>query len=149
MDKEKIFAISEPLINSFGLNLWGVEVNSSARGPIITVFIDKEGGVSLEDCDKVSKELEGIFDVENIYDGRYVLEVSSPGLTRVLYKKTQYEKFIGERIKVKTKEKINSSQNFSGILKNVTEDGISLVTSEAQEVTISFTNIVKAKVFLS
>jgi ribosome maturation factor RimP len=90
-----------------GLELVHVQVAGTGRNLTVRVFIDKEGGVTHEDCTKVSRQLDAILDAEDFIASAYLLEVSSPGLERELYNLKDFERFVGKLAKVKTNTAID------------------------------------------
>jgi ribosome maturation factor RimP len=122
-------ALLEPLLARDGYDLVEVEWTRASGRWTLRVFVDKEGGVSLEDCQVVSRTLDTILDVEDFITPGYDLEVSSPGVDRPLRKATDFERFAGQRAHVKTYGPLEGTapgspgrKNWSGILKGI-EDG--------------------------
>lgn len=103
-----------PLIEGAGMELVDLEYRKEGSGWVLRLFIDKEGGVSLDDCVAVSKEVGALLDAEDLVHNEYNLEVSSPGLNRPLKKEADFNRFKGELAKIKTFEAIGSSRNFKG-----------------------------------
>src|ERR1035437_8539874 len=93
-----------PILDSMGLELVDIEFGRVGRDPLLRLYIDKNGGITLEQCAEVSRELSLILDVEDAISSNYTLEVSSPGLDRPLKKQSDYERFAGRLIKVRTYE---------------------------------------------
>jgi ribosome maturation factor RimP len=129
--------IATPLLSSLGMELVDIEYRREGRDMVLRVFLDKEGGVSLDDCAEASRELSAILDVEDVIPGNYNLEVSSPGLDRPLKKESDYEKFRGKLVKVKTYEpfpddKGNKRKTFLGILQGLENGEIVLHLKEGQ-----------------
>ena len=89
-----------PVIADMGYVCWGIEHSRQGRASLLRVYIDSEAGVTLDDCERVSNRVSGVLDVEDPIAGEYRLEVSSPGLDRLLFTPAQYEQFIGETVKV-------------------------------------------------
>jgi ribosome maturation factor RimP len=140
---DSIIDVVEPLIVDEGYELIDLEFKNEERGWRLRVFIDKEGGVTLDDCARLSREMGNLLDVEDILPMSYNLEVSSPGLNRPLRKKEHFQSMIGEKIKVKTKLPIENQRNFKAELLKVSDDFI-LIRNEVKEVEIGFDNIEKA-----
>lgn len=90
----------------------------------LTLYIDKKDGIKIDDCEKVSKQTTLLLDTKNIFDSDYILEVSSPGLDRILMTKDHFKKYINENIKIKLKWLVNNRKNFKGIIKEVQKDHI-------------------------
>jgi len=127
-----------------GVELLGVELVTEGGRKILRVYIDSEIGISLKDCERVSKAIDPILERTDIIEGRYFLEVSSPGIERPLFKKKDYDRFAGEKIKITTCSPIEGRKNFTGKIKLTKEDSVLIETNEG-EFEISFDNINKAK----
>jgi len=134
---QKVIAISEPLIEAEEMELIHVEYRRESSGWVLRLYIDKPGGVNLDDCISISRLISDVLDVsleqqfdetnENKYSiPPYNLEVSSPGIKRPLKKRKDFQRFINEKIYVKLKEPMNNRKNFKGILSNVSDDTIDI-----------------------
>ncbi|MEQ8189603.1 MAG: ribosome maturation factor RimP [Candidatus Eremiobacterota bacterium] len=119
-----------PIISSMGYEFVCVYYLKENRNWIVRVSIDKEGGVSLNDCEHVSKVIDGKLDEADLIKTSYLLEVCSPGLDRPLIKEKDYIRFQGEKIKVKTKEPLENRKNFTGMLKELREGMVTLIDGE-------------------
>lgn len=111
---------------------------------VMRFFVDKEGGVTLSDCERVSKRIGAILDVTDIVPGRYSLEVSSPGMNRLVKKEKDFKRFSGERIKLRVKCAVNGQSRFRGTLKGF-EDGEVLLESEGTVVRFPLGTIAEAR----
>jgi ribosome maturation factor RimP len=111
---EKVWALCEPAITDMGMELVEVEHLRAPGGAVVRLYIDRNGGVSVADCAKVSREVGYLLDAEDIMRGRYFLEVSSPGIDRVLRKKEHFERFRGNPLRVVTKEPIQGARKIRG-----------------------------------
>ena len=141
---EKVKELVEPILKTQGMELVDIEWHQG-RGPsLLRVFIDKIGGVSVEDCANVSRELGILLDVEDVIEQSYTLEVSSPGINRVLKKPDDFERFIGQNVKIKTFNLINNRRNFGGKLVDFQNDVVTILV-ENEKVAISLKDIEKAK----
>ena len=98
----RVMDLSQPLLASQGLELVELEYKKEGRDMVLRLFIDRDGGINLDDCAAVSRELSELLDVEDVIPGNYTLEVSSPGLNRPLKKPSDYERYRGRLIKVRT-----------------------------------------------
>ncbi len=126
--KDKIWQLAEPVALSEGLELIHVECIKMHSRWVFRLFLDKEDGVTLDDCTTVSNQLGDILDVHDLSHGPYTLEVSSPGLDRPISRDCDFEKFRGARVKIKTHVKIDGMKNFQGILLGyMEEDGRKVV----------------------
>ncbi|MFN3534644.1 MAG: ribosome maturation factor RimP [Desulfatiglandales bacterium] len=132
-----------PVIEANGFELIEVEFLVQRGSWILRLYIDREGGLTVEDLALLSEELGHILDVEDLVDRRYNLEVSSPGLDRPLRREKDFKKFIGETIKVTLKEPLMGRKNFKGILRVVDAGNITLEAS-GQMFTLELSNVKKA-----
>jgi len=117
-------ALFEPVIESMGFELVGVEFVGSEHNGILRVYIDKPGGVTIDDCAQVSHQLSALLDVEDPIGHRYSLEVSSPGIDRPLFKLDDYRRFVGLRAKIKLATPLLGRRNFTGQLRGVEDDRV-------------------------
>jgi len=142
----EVFLLAEPLLHEFGMEIVDVEFLSESGRWILRVFIDKENGVTVDDCASVSRELGDLIDAKNIIDYRYVLEISSPGLNRPLRKESDFMRSIGKMVKLKMSRPINKRRSFTGRLANVREGMISLSVDGNNLVELPLNEIDKARV---
>lgn len=131
-------------VTALGYELLGIELNQGARGSTLRVYIDKEGGIVVEDCVAVSRQLSAVLDVEDPIKGHYDLEVSSPGLDRPLFTPEQFNKVLGEAIKLKLYEKYDNRKRFSGILKAVDDEEV-VISCDNEEYKVPFHLIERAR----
>jgi ribosome maturation factor RimP len=141
---KQVEALAEPLCDSEGLELVHVEYQRESAGRILRLYIDRAGGVTLDDCVNVSRQLNDLLDVYLDGIGSYNLEVTSPGPERPLSKPKDYERFKGRRAKIKTWQPINDQKNFTGIILGAAADQIKLSSNE-KTVVIPFGDISKAR----
>ncbi len=149
--KKKIKKIIEELAlmvtDKMGIELVGVDYKPAGKRSHVVVYIDKPGGVFLEDCEEVNKSLGEILDREDPIPSSYTLEVSSPGIERPLKKPDDFKRFQGNYVKIKTYNKIKERKNFTGILKEFREDLLLLETDEGERFNISLKEIAKANLW--
>jgi len=119
---EAIRQIAEPVLRSLGMELVDVEYQREAPGWVLRVYIDREGGVNIDDCTEVNRELGTILEVRDLIPNSYILEVSSPGLTRPLKKIDDFLKYRNHQVKIKTSAPIEGRRNFKGKLLGVEGD---------------------------
>ncbi len=132
-----------PAVEETGKELLGVEFISAGNHSVLRIFIDHENGIDVDDCAEVSRQVGAILDVEDPISSEYNLEVSSPGLDRPLFEKSQYEAVIDETIEVKISMPLNGRRKFKGKLVAIENDSlIVMVDNEEYELVIS--NIDKA-----
>ena len=118
----------EKIVSSEGLELVHIDYHRQGRGFLLRVDIDKEGGVTLEDCEGISRQVSAFLDVEDVVPGEYELQVSSPGLDRKFYRQSDYEKFVGRLVRVKTSKPVRGLHVIVGRLKEY--DGQNIVVSD-------------------
>ena len=121
---EQITRTVEPILQESALELVDIEFQPSGKRWLLRVYIDKEGGVSIADCERASKEMSRHLDVEDIIAHPYVLEVSSPGLTRRLRKQADFERGKGKTCRIVTRSEVDGKHEFRGEIVSVTEDEV-------------------------
>lgn len=153
---DKLREIAERVAQSSGLSVWDIELKGSGANRTLRIFIDKPDGVTHEDCSAYSREVSTIFDVEDAVPGAaYVLEVSSPGLDRKLFKPEHFARFTGSLIKFSTRELVNGNRHFEGRLVGFAEDRLTVDLDQvasrkkakaqgAGTVIVTFSNVEKA-----
>jgi ribosome maturation factor RimP len=137
--------VTEPIIEAYGMELVKVEMLTKEKGRILRLYIDKEGGVNLDDCVKISRQINPVLDVEDIIHGSYVLEVSSPGLDRPLVREKDFLKYKGKLVKIQIKEPIDNRRNYKGKIVDVKEGILMLNIEEGITVELPLFLIIKAK----
>ncbi len=139
-----VWSLAEPLCESEGLELVHVEFQRESNGRILRIYIDKPDGIQLDDCVGVSRQMSDVLDV-NLSDlGPYSLEVTSPGPERPLAKHEDFEKFKGNRVKIKTRQPLNGQKNFTGILMGISGEKVKLQFDE-ETIVIPYQDISKAR----
>lgn len=116
----------EPILEEMDIELVDVAYLHEQGRWILRIYVDMEGGISVEDCARVSREIEDLIDVKDVFRQTYVLEVSSPGLNRPLKRERDFVRAIGEKIKVKMRDPLNGRRNFTGYLYAVKDGRVSL-----------------------
>jgi ribosome maturation factor RimP len=145
---EKVRQVAAPVVASEGLELVEVELVGSIGRPTLRLFIDKAGGVSLEDCSSVSRTVSAALDVEDPIEGTYELEVSSPGLDRPLRTPEHFEKYKGEKVRVKTfgpLPELENRKTFVGTLEGFA-DGKVVVNVDGKVFQVPHDKVSKANV---
>ncbi|MEE4276979.1 MAG: ribosome maturation factor RimP [Halieaceae bacterium] len=126
--EDKLHALMAPTVEAQGFELWGVEQLSQGRHSLLRIYIDAEAGVTVDDCARVSEQVGALLDVEEPVAGDYVLEVSSPGVDRRLFRLEQYAPYAGEEIEVRLRRPYEGRRKYRGILRAVEgEDVVVLV----------------------
>jgi len=112
----------EPTVQALGLELWGVEHGKQGKFSLLRIYIDSEEGITIDDCEKVSRQVSAILDVEDPIAGEYTLEVSSPGIDRPLFKIDQYQHYVGEVVNIRMRGPIDGRRKFKGAITEVADD---------------------------
>lgn len=132
-------------VEDLGCELWGIECQRAGRFMTVRLFIDKEGGVTVDDCADVSRQVSAILDVEDPIADKYNLEVSSPGLDRPLFTLPQFERYIGQDIAVHLRIPVMERRKWQGKLERIENDMVTLIVDRQEQVLV-FGNIQKANV---
>lgn len=142
--KKKITELADSLAGQYAVDIVDVELAGSSRKPLIRIFIDKENGVTLDDCGKFSRALSALLDVEDPIPTSYILEVSSPGLDRPLKVMRDFERSIGKLVRIVTRTKIDEQYVFTGRLARVEGENI-ILSFDDKEMEIPFDQISRAR----
>jgi len=142
--RERLIALIEPLVGRLGYELVELEQTSGRGSAVVRLFIDRPEGVGLADCERVSREVSALLDVEDPIPTAYTLEVSSPGFDRVLRTPAHFARFVGARIAVELAAPREGRRRYTGTLLTADESGIALEV-DGQRVPVSFAEIGKAR----
>src|SRR5215469_5000686 len=142
--RERLIALIEPVLGRMGYELVELEYSAGRAHAVVRLFIDREAGVTLDDCAQVSREVSSVLDVEDPIPSAYTLEVSSPGFDRVLRTQAHFGRFVGSRVFIELKEPREGRRRYTGKLLPVDESGIALEV-DREQVTVSFAEIGKAR----
>ena len=140
---DRVRAIVNPILSDEGMELVDIEYRRESKGWVLRLTLDKEGGITLDDCSRVSQEVGRSLDVEDFIQHPYTLEVSSPGLTRPLRTEKDFMKYRHHLVKVKTVDPIENRRQFKGRLLGVFENRIE-IESEEGIFQIPLSNVAKA-----
>jgi ribosome maturation factor RimP len=127
---EVIRNMVEPVLEALGLQLWGVEYLGQGRHTLLRIYIEKEGGVNVEDCAEASRQISGLLDVEDPISVEYTLEVSSPGVDRMLFTLDQYRRYAGWQARIRLHESFEGRRNFHGRLGVMNGEDVVLLVGE-------------------
>lgn len=143
---QKVEEIVRPLLQPLNVDLVGIEYSGGRRKGVVRIYIDKEGGVTLDDCERVSRHVSHVLDVEDVVHHSYTLEVSSPGLHRPLRTPSDYQRRRGRIVKIQVGREGKEEAVFVGRIKDVEGNAVRILTEKGEEKTFSFHDIVSAKV---
>jgi ribosome maturation factor RimP len=143
---QKVRTFAEELLPSMGLELFDVQFRREGHGWVLRLFIDREDGVSLDDCSMVSREISDYLDVEDIIEQSYHLEVSSPGLERPLRNLDEFKRFCGKNARIKLRESLGGQRVFVGKIFQVHDDRrIELILENGDPITFSYDQVSTAR----
>jgi len=143
--EQQIQELLEPTVEALGFSVWGLEYLSQGRHTLLRLYIDGENGVNVDDCATVSRQVSSILDVEDPVSGEYTLEVSSPGLDRLLFRLEQYPDYAGEWIEIRLRVPFEGRRKFKGTLKGIEGEDI-VVQIDEQEFLLPHSSIDRAQV---
>ena len=143
-DTYNLRQLLEPVIESMGYELVGVEFIPHRSNALLRLYIDKESGINLEDCERVSHQVSGVLDVEDPIPFHYTLEVSSPGLDRPLFEAKHFQTFAGQQVRIHLSAPVDGKRKFVGTLKGIRDSNV-IVELEDAELSIPLDYIEKAR----
>jgi len=146
--QEKLEALIQTTVTGLDYELWGYEYRSHGESALLRIFIESPEGITVDDCGVVSQQLSAALDVEDLIPVAYILEVSSPGIDRVLFTPEHYQRYVGERLKVRTRQAIASRRNFIGLLESANEQSLVLLTDEGESYSIDYDVIDRGRLVL-
>jgi ribosome maturation factor RimP len=130
----RVWELAAPLVDREGMEIVDIEFRyeGSRGGKVLRLYLDKEGGPNVDDLSRVSHQLSELLDAQDVVPGTYTLEVSSPGINRPLKRPEHFARFVGKRIRVRTRDWIDGRRSFLGTLQEVLENQITLKQEGAQ-----------------
>lgn len=126
-----------------GVELVDLVIQNQGRKKLLQFFVDKDGGVTLDDCSELSNKIDSVLEMESLIDGAYILEVSSPGVKRALKKPEHFKKFINERVRIVLKTPLEGRGFFTGTIASVADDGF-ILDDGTNQFNFKYDNIKKA-----
>ena len=138
--KDEIEKIVEPVIERHDCFLWGLEILRGRKRPTLRIYIESDQGANIDDCENISKDLNYEIDLDSSFGDDYVLEVSTPGISRRFFKQSQLESYIGEELKVKLREPLEGKKNIEGTLVDCNKEYF-LIESLNLEYKLNFNDI--------
>ena len=120
----ELIELLEPVITALGYEMLGIEYFKQKDGSLLRLYIDSDAGITIDDCTRVNHQVIGVLDVHDPIKERYHLEISSPGLDRPLFTLKQFQRFLGQQVKIKLREKIDERRKFTGVIKAIEETAV-------------------------
>lgn len=142
---ERLQLLIEPVVKGLGCDLWGVEYLPQGKYSILRVYIDSLDGVDVKDCERISRQISSVLDVEDPLHGKYTLEVSSPGMDRRLFTLEQFEQYAGANVKINLRSPYEGRRKFSGQLCGVEENEV-VIRIDEDEYLLPFEGIDRASI---
>ncbi|MFC3908909.1 ribosome maturation factor RimP [Legionella dresdenensis] len=143
MIKDDIQQLLMPVIADLGYELWGCEYLAQGKHSLLRVYIDHKDGIGIADCERVSRQISALLDVEDPIKGNYSLEISSPGIPRPLFYIEQYKRYLNSSVQLKLFKPLNGSRKITGIIDSVNDTTVVLLIGGEKQA-IEFSQIVKA-----
>ncbi len=144
MSVKRLTNMLQPLVEDLGYEFVGLEYTGQSKNAVLRIYIDREQGIDLDDCGRVSGEVAALLDVEDPISGQYNLEVSSPGLDRPLFTLEQCARFAGEQVQITVFAPVEGRRKFKGRILSVTGDSLN-IDQDGAEIALDFSNIAKAR----
>ncbi len=142
--EQKVAELVSPVLDGMKLTLWGIRLIRNPKRTVLQIFIDKEGGINVGDCEEVSRQINGVIDVAEIFQYSYNLEVSSPGLDRLLFNLEQVRKYIGREMTLELSLPVENRRRFRGVLKDIDGDVLKFEV-DGNTYEIAYPNVSKAQ----
>lgn len=143
--EQQLQELLESTVEALGYELWGVEYLSQGRHTVLRLYIEREEGITVDDCAAVSEQASSVLDVEDPITGEYTLEVSSPGMDRLLFKLEQYPAYVGEVLEVRLRTAFEGRRKYKGVLKGIEGDEV-VVQVDDHEFLLPHSAIDKARI---
>jgi ribosome maturation factor RimP len=141
----RVWELAAPLVEGEGMEIVDIDFRheGSRGGRVLRLYLDKEGGPNVDDLSRVSRQLSELLDAQETVEGAYTLEISSPGINRPLKKPDHFARFVGKRIRVRTRDLIDGRRSFLGILGEIANDSV-ILTQDGKRYQIPFSMIEKS-----
>ena len=142
--EQRLQQLLEPTVSALGYELLGSEYLAQGKHSRLRLYIDGPDGIGLGDCERVSRQVSAILDVEDPIKGQYSLEVSSPGLDRPLFRVAHYAQYIGHSVKLRTRQPIKGQRNFQGVIQGVEDEDIYISMQDGEQLTLHDSDVERA-----
>ena len=134
-----------PVVQSLDCEIWGIELLRQGKHSKLRVYLDREEGVNVDHCAAISRHVSDLLDVEEFSQNPYTLEVSSPGMDRILFKTEQYEQSVGEQVEVRLRFPFEGRKKFVGVLAGIEDDSV-LVQIDDEEFVLPLENVQRTRI---
>ena len=148
MGETGLSKLIEPLVEELGCELWGIEKLQQGRQVVLKIYIESAEGINVDDCARVSRQVSAILDVEDPIPGEYMLEVSSPGVERRLFKPEHFNVCKGEKVQITLRQAFDGRRKFKGLLCGLEDEEVVIRIDDAQEIVLPMDSIERARVLI-
>ena len=148
MGETGLSKLIEPVVQELGCELWGIEKLQQGRQVVLKIYIESAKGINVDDCARVSRQVSAIFDVEDPIPGEYMLEVSSPGVERRLFKPEHFNVCKGEKVQITLRQAFDGRRKFKGLLCGLEDEEVVIRVDDAQEIVLPMDSIERARVLM-
>ena len=148
MGETGLSKLIEPVVQELGCELWGIEKLQQGRQVVLKIYIESADGINVDDCARVSRQVSAILDVEDPISGEYMLEVSSPGVERRLFKPEHFNVCKGEKVQITLRQAFDGRRKFKGLLCGLEDEEVVIRVDDAQEIVLPMDSIERARVLM-
>jgi ribosome maturation factor RimP len=148
MGETGLSKLIEPVVQELGCELWGIEKLQQGRQVVLKIYIESAEGINVDDCARVSRQVSAILDVEDPIPGEYMLEVSSPGVERRLFKPEHFNVCKGEKVQITLRQAFDGRRKFKGLLCGLEDEEVVIRVDDAQEIVLPMDSIERARVLM-
>lgn len=148
MGEAGLTKLIEPMVQALGCELWGIEKLQQGRQVVLKIYIESVDGINVDDCARVSRQVSAILDVEDPIPGEYMLEVSSPGVERRLFKPEHFNVCKGEKVQITLRQAFDGRRKFKGLLCGLEDEEVVIRVDDAQEIVLPIDSIERARVLM-
>jgi ribosome maturation factor RimP len=148
MGETGLSKLIEPVVQELGCELWGIEKLQQGRQVVLKIYIESADGINVDDCARVSRQVSAILDVEDPIPGEYMLEVSSPGVERRLFKPEHFNVCKGEKVQITLRQAFDGRRKFKGLLCGLEDEEVVIRVDDAQEIVLPIDSIERARVLM-
>jgi len=148
MGEAGLSKLIEPMVQALGCELWGIEKLQQGRQVVLKIYIESANGINVDDCARVSRQVSAMLDVEDPIPGEYLLEVSSPGVERRLFKPEHFNVCKGEKVQITLRQAFDGRRKFKGLLCGLEDEEVVIRVDDAQEIVLPMDSIERARVLM-